>query len=269
MSKLKLVIIDDDLPLCKLLEIFINTNCNDFIELVGMCHDGKSGLEMVKNLKPDAMIIDNVLPWYDGISVLSRVKPIPGLENIICVMFSALANDLTLHEAMCLGCDYFFTKPFNFDLMIQKIRQLYEFRANERKTDFAINSCSDSVVSKTEPESDNLSKLLWNAGIQHINNGFYHLKFAIDLCIEDKRLLDSVTKQLYPGVAKAFNTSGSRVEHSIRYLLKTSWEHGAGILFTKVTGLPDIYIEKKPTNSIFIRQAVELYEKTQIPPKNC
>ena len=260
MRKIKIVIVDDDICLCELLSTYIKEHCSDFLEIIGMTHDGNRGIEMIKNVKPDAVILDVALPWRDGITVMPEIRNNAETENIICIMVSAMGSGTTLQEAMGSGCDYFYVKPFDFTVLTKKIESLYEAKEGNR---FRIYNDFGNKISEPEPKiiMENLSKLLFNTGVRNMNGSFYQLRHSINLCISDKSLLDSVTKQLYPAVAKEFRTSGSRVEHSIRYLLKKSWDQGAGALFAEMTGLPEMYVEKKPTNSMFIRQMVEIYEK--------
>jgi len=270
MTKIKLVIVDDDSDLCEQIKAQIDS-CESMVEVAGIAYDGYSGLELINKLKPDAVLLEVALPWIDGISVLSELRRNAEVAGALCVMMSAIGNDLILKEAGSRGCDYFYVKPLNTSGIGDKIKCLFDYKSNlanhttgseNRGLSAFPDAGTRADAGSSVSEADVITKLLWSVGVRHMNNGFYFLKHAISLCVNEKRLMDRVTKELYPSVAKEFKTTNERVERSIRHLLKTCWDNGAGGPFVDATGFPPEYKDIKPTNSMFIHQAVDIYKRT-------
>ena len=262
MEKIKLVIVDDDAELCEVVTAYINAKCGTFLEVIGVSHDGASGLALIKKVKPDVAMIDLVLPKMDGLSLLSELRKAPETAKLLCILMSALGNNCVLTEAMDFGCDYFYIKPFNLHTVSDRILSLYQQKQNRRQL-YNFDQFDETTSTGYEIKNSDTSELLLNLGIKHMNQAFYYLKYAIEQCINEKRLLDCVTKELYPSVAKEYNISTDRVERSIRHLLQINWSKGAGKVFTKTTGLPTEFIDKKPTTSMFIRFVVDYHNKTK------
>jgi len=123
-----------------------------------------------------------------------------------------------------------------------------------------------SVIDYNEPkcvsEHDRIDHILYKMGILHLNNGFFYLKHAVRLCLENKSYFSCVTKSLYPEIAKMYGTTAIAIERAIRNLIKICWEeHEAGTFYIKTTGMPSSMLCTKPTSSAYIQLLVEIYEK--------
>ena len=118
------------------------------------------------------------------------------------------------------------------------------------------------VKEKNINSLDRIDHILYDMGILHLNNGFFYLKHAVRLCLENKSYFSCVTKCLYPAIAKMYGTTAVAVERAIRNLIKICWEeHNAGEVYIETTGMPLSMIDIKPPTSAYIQLLVELYEK--------
>ena len=82
--------------------------------------------------------------------------------------------------------------------------------------------------------------------------GYQYLRKAIMLCVEDSEMMGSVTKILYPTVAKEFKTTSSRVERAIRHAIEVAWDRGDVDVLSSYFGYTIQSQRGKPTNSEFI-----------------
>lgn len=100
-------------------------------------------------------------------------------------------------------------------------------------------------------------EILRKFGIPASVKGYGYLKTALDLCWNDKSYLESITKRLYPAIAKKHNTTAARVERSIRHAIEIGWDRGDTEMLNKVFGYTVSRTTGKPTNSEFIATLTE------------
>ncbi|MDZ7672336.1 MAG: response regulator transcription factor [Halanaerobiales bacterium] len=106
MAKQKVLIIDDDQHICKILMEYFQFEGYDVIT----ANDGKSGLEKVENEKPDLIVLDIMLPKMDGWEVCKELRP---QNNIPIIMLSAKSEEDNRINGLQLGADDYVTKPFS------------------------------------------------------------------------------------------------------------------------------------------------------------
>ncbi len=113
------------------------------------------------------------------------------------------------------------------------------------------------VLYSEEPqEKDGWEKIVGNylkiLGVAHHLKGYGYLKYGVSSCIEHPEDLESVTKILYPKIAKAYHTTPGKVEHGIRHAIKRAWEGEKNDQWESVFGKGFINRNLKPTNAQFI-----------------
>jgi len=97
-----------------------------------------------------------------------------------------------------------------------------------------------------------VTEIIHQIGIPAHIKGYHYLREAILLSLDDEEMLESVTKLLYPTVAKNFNTTASRVERAIRHAIETAWDRGDLDTIQNLFGYTVSVGKGKPTNSEFI-----------------
>lgn len=107
-------------------------------------------------------------------------------------------------------------------------------------------------VSADEPLETQITSILHNLGIPAHIKGFTYLRCAIGMTVADPDMINYVTKSLYPGVAKAYNTTTSRVERAIRHAIEVAWDRGEIETLNRYFGYTISRQRGKPTNSEFI-----------------
>ncbi|MDE6882824.1 MAG: sporulation initiation factor Spo0A C-terminal domain-containing protein [Lachnospiraceae bacterium] len=109
----------------------------------------------------------------------------------------------------------------------------------------------ESTVTRHELEQA-ISGFMLELGIPAHLRGYQYLRSAIEMCAEDMELVGSVTKLLYPDLAKMHKTTDQKIERAIRNAIEVSWERGNGILFEELFGYNNSEEYSRPTNSEYI-----------------
>ena len=206
------------------------------MELVAQTDNGLRAEALVDEFQPDVVVLDLVLASVDGMSLLARLQAKEKPPRVIVT--SAIYNDEVLMECADLGTMYFMQKPVDPPLLVYRIRQTARPR---RRTG---SLCAQLDAPEPAPTLESVVPA-------HIK-GYQYLREAIMLAIDDMDVINSVTKVLYPEVARKFNTTPSRVERAIRHAIEVAWDRGDLETLQKFFGYTVSNIKGKPTNSEFI-----------------
>ena len=102
----RVVVIDDDPDVCALLEVLFDVD--DRFDLVGVAGDGRSGVAIVDDLEPDAVVVDLDLPEIDGLEAIAEIHARqPGTHIVV---FSAFPDPFTLLDVLRSGADSYLDK---------------------------------------------------------------------------------------------------------------------------------------------------------------
>ena len=109
----------------------------------------------------------------------------------------------------------------------------------------------ENTMSKQELEQA-ISGFMLELGIPAHLRGYQYLRSAVGMCVEDMELVGSVTKLLYPDLAKLYKTTDQKIERAIRNAIEVSWERGNSALFEQLFGYCNSNEYSRPTNSEYI-----------------
>ena len=263
-STMKILIADDNKDFSDILTEYISRQ--EDMEVVGVAPNGEVACELIQNTQPDIVILDVIMPYLDGIGVLERVRSLDIEKRPLFVMLSAVGQDKITERALSLGAEYYIVKPFDMDTLINRIRQLKSTGSTVRSSNTlmsnnAINAQLNSnqltgVKQKAAPSHHNLetevTSVIHEIGVPAHIKGYQYLRDAIIMVITDMDILNSITKQLYPSIAKSYNTTPSRVERAIRHAIEVAWSRGKMDTIDKLFGYTVNNGKGKPTNSEFI-----------------
>ena len=241
---IRTVIVDDESIVIKGLQVLMER-----LELpcrvVGTAMDGKTALSVILAEKPDLVITDIRIPYLDGLSLLTHLRAKNASSRVIVT--SAICNEQVLMECAELGATYFMQKPFDPPLLVQRIRQTA--RPRQRTG----GAGTQLTAAEPEPSLESVvTDVIHEIGVPAHIKGYQYLREAILLTIDDMDIINSVTKVLYPEVARKFNTTPSRVERAIRHAIEVAWDRGDIETLQKFFGYTVSNIKGKPTNSEFI-----------------
>ena len=238
MKKIKVLMIDDNVNLIEMVGDYFEDHSK--IELVGRCHDGEEGLNVIKEgkLDFDLVILDLIMPKKDGIGVLKELKNLNMNLNII-VATSYNAPE-TIRKVSEYGVNYYILKPFDLSDLEDKILDIFNVTTNK-----SINLFNNNL-------HISISKILHELGMPSHIKGYQYVREAISLIYDKPDMVGGITKELYPELASKFDTTVSRVERAIRHAIEVSWNRGDWDLMEDIFGHSVDVDKAKPTNSEFI-----------------
>ncbi|PBE40168.1 sporulation transcription factor Spo0A [Clostridioides difficile] len=253
-EKIKIVLADDNKDFCQVLKEYLSNE--DDIDILGIAKDGIEALDLVKKTQPDLLILDVIMPHLDGLGVIEKLNTmdIPKMPKII--VLSAVGQDKITQSARNLGADYYIVKPFDFVVFINRIRELVSNRVTQvepkpRPVQETQMTRSDFVKNVGNIETE-ITNIIHEIGVPAHIKGYLYLREAIKMVIDNVELLGAVTKELYPSIAKKFNTTPSRVERAIRHAIEVAWSRGKVDTINQLFGYTVHNTKGKPTNSEFI-----------------
>ena len=241
-KQIRLLIVDDNAPLAAEISAFMNAQQE--IEVVGTAENAREALEMVKLLHPNAIVADLIMPQTDGFFLLEKLSggeygPMPKI-----IMLSAVSSESLYARAIALGATYYMNKPFSMDTLYQRLLDFFDLRKLDIQKQPAL------VRSKSLDER--ITSIFLSIGIPAHIKGYQFLKEAIKLVIKKPEIINSITKQLYPSIARNFETSPSKVVRAIRHAIEVAWNRGRIENLNTIFGY-NIYTKNdKPTNGEFI-----------------
>ena len=256
MDQISVVIADDNRKLLDMLQERMSLEHD--INIIAMTGDGKEALGLIREKRPEVVLLDSILPSLDGLAVLEQLKE-EEKKNTSVIMLSAMGQDLLAEEAYSLGVRYFLLKPVDLDNLLHKIRQCKNtFKTNKEDTSYKafINNTDDEKFSKEKSPQVTLEIIVTNIiheiGVPAHIKGYQYLRDSILMAVQDMDILNSITKQLYPAIAVRNHTTASRVERAIRHAIEVAWSRGRMDTIDELFGYTVNAVKGKPTNSEFI-----------------
>lgn len=242
-KKLKIVIADEGGDFGK--------NCVKTFKAYGMtvslCEkDGRCVIEQIKREKPDVVLADVFMPNIDILGVLSFLKELELKDRPMVMAMSNFDNQMLEKETLSAGASYYFLKPFDVNTVAQRIIQLSGWKHDKMPL-----VVKNSVI--TDPELEPMvTEIIHQIGVPAHIKGYHYLREAIVLSVKNSDIVNSVTKLLYPTVAKNHGTTASRVERAIRHAIEVAWDRGDIDVLNSYFGYTIQNDRGKPTNSEFI-----------------
>ena len=97
-----------------------------------------------------------------------------------------------------------------------------------------------------------VTQIMLDMGIPAHLKGYHYLREAILISEQDMETVTSVTKLLYPSIAKRYHTTEQKVERAIRNAIEVSWQRGNASIFEELFGYSSLNGRQRPTNSEYI-----------------
>lgn len=251
-KKIKVIVADDNRNLCQMLQNYLQGQ--EDLVIVGVANNGLEAWDLIQTQEPDLIILDLVMPNLDGLGVLERVNSRAAAIRPKVIMLTAFGQESLTHQAMMLGVDYFILKPFDLEILGKRIRALTQDLPTPPMAAASFSS-APPVVAATGSGLNlcvEVTTMMHQIGIPAHVKGYQYIRDAILMVVEDVSLLGAVTKELYPGIAKKFDTAPSRVERGIRHAIELAWERGHTDTLKRIFGYSMNIERQKPTNSEFI-----------------
>ena len=248
MREVNVAIADDNERILDMLGEIIEQDQD--LNLIGKADNGEDIYHLIKEKKPDVVLLDLIMPKMDGLSVMEKVnmdEQITKRPEFIIV--TAVGQERITEDAFRKGASYYVMKPFHNDMILSRIKDAGN---GERKN--SSESESRNAVSKKQEYNleTRVTDMIHEIGIPAHIKGYHYLRDAIIMAVDDMDVLNAITKVLYPTIAKMNQTTASRVERAIRHANEVAWSRGKLDTLDELFGYTVSNGKGKPTNSEFI-----------------
>lgn len=223
--------------------------CQEGIDVKAVVTNGRDAYEKVIETKPDVMLMDMIMPYVDGLGVLKKIKTSKLEKEPVVMMLSGIYQEKALEQASALGANYYMIKPIDLENLADRIR---EFSGRGVGVNI-LNQGSVRDGEFTDYEIERIvTDIIHDIGVPAHIKGYHFIRSGIIMAIKDMEVINHITKQLYPDLAKMYKTTPSRVERAIRHSIEVAWNRGYNETAQKLFGYSISSDKGKPTNSEFI-----------------
>ncbi len=241
-EKTKILVVDDSQEVREKLSNMLKEMPE--VELIGTAANGMCAIDMISNKKPDLVLLDIIMPQLDGFGVMEYLVEHNMMPEIIVI--SALTQENFIFRALNLGAKYYIAKPFESESIKGRIRDVISLKKGI--SPLSVNKENRSATSIDEK----ISSVFISIGIPAHIKGYHFLREAVKMVVENPDSINRITKELYPGIARKFNTSSSKVERAIRHAIEVAWTRGKIENINELFGFKVYGKNDKPTNGEFI-----------------
>ncbi len=212
------------------------------IEPIFCGKDGEELILKIRNDKPDAVIMDLFMTRLDSLGVMRSINKM-NIDAPVFIVTSSFNSPALEREIMNSGASYYALKPYNMEAICEDVVSLVK----KGKLPSGSYNTFDSFGIELK-----VTEILHEIGVPAHIKGYHYLRDSIIMSIEKPEIINAVTKQLYPSVAKKYETTSSRVERAIRHAIEVAWDRGDVEVLNSYFGYTIHNDRGKPTNSEFI-----------------
>lgn len=226
-------------------------NHGDRINVLAGTDDGNQVYNLVKQHKPDILLIDVFIANLDGLEVVELIREDGELDSVKIIFLTTVGSPRIINMAFNLGADYYIMKPYSIEILAKRIVQMagesledsgdVEELLQKNNENYELNSIENDVT-----------EIIRDIGIPAHIKGYQYIREGIIMSINDMNMLNYITKLLYPSIAKKYKTTSSSVERAIRHAIEVAWGRGKIEVIEDLFGYTVSAGKGKPTNSEFI-----------------
>lgn len=239
MAKVKLLIVEDNVEFCDILQSYFGL-CDD-IFVCGIAHNGEDALIMIAEDEPDVVLLDIIMPKLDGISVLERLQSLSLPKAPRIIVESAIGLGNVTDHALSLGASYYMIKPYNLEDLRQRVLMMAP--DEEPSFSFSLEKFTQNRIKDAVEE----------LGIPINILGYAYIIEAVELILSAGSPC-SLTKQVYPLIAKRNNTTADCVESAIRKTIERIYIRRSASLFEMMGRSVE---NRRPSNGYFLTTLAE------------
>ena len=212
-----------------------------------MCvaQDGVEILKMIADYQPDIVLMEVYMPHLDALGVMKSALMDKSIKTPMFMTISSSTSAALERELAANGATYFFIKPVDTDVMVERVMQFAQTKTQ--------SFTAPTRQGKAAPDLEVMvTEIIHQVGVPAHIKGYHYLRDSIIMSVEEPDIINSVTKRLYPSVAKKNGTTPSRVERAIRHAIEVAWDRGDVDVLNSYFGYTIHNGRGKPTNSEFI-----------------
>jgi two-component system, response regulator, stage 0 sporulation protein A len=207
MAPIRIMLVDNNPAYVKALQESLERESD--LSVIAVAYNGADALKSALCTQPDVLVTDLVMPVLDGFALMESLAK--AKLNVRIIVLTELTRDCFIRQAMGLGASYYMVKPVDPSILCSRIRESLQF------------SEAGSLLSPVNEFGDTINPMLSSIGISPGTAGYRYLHFAIAMAARMENLSGRITTELYPSVARAFQTDQRNVERAIRHVIHGAW----------------------------------------------
>ncbi len=251
MECLKVTIADCDLSMHRSLQRAIQRE--NGLQFAGGARDGVEAHRLIREKKPDVAIIDMVMPKIDGFTLIEEIKRDKSIQKEPkFILTTAAHNEQLMAEAFRMGISYFLLKPYDPQVLTSRVRQITGFDPQRSVEGESSRGERNPLIHSEMENETQIKEMLRRLGVPAHLRGYRYMITAIMAVLRSERMMECVTKELYPYVAEMHESTASRVERALRHAIEVAWGRGNIEEQERLFGYTVSVSRGKPTNSEFI-----------------
>ena len=212
--------------------------------VIGEASDGQEALQKITRLRPTVVVANVYLSKIDGNRLIRESKKQLGDAYPSFIMISSFSSPDAFEECSDAGAVHCMLAPLDYDTLSARIQRIAE-KGRPRINGHAPARSDGDLETQ-------VTKIIHQIGVPAHIKGYQYLRTAIIMVVQNTDIINSVTKILYPSVAKLYGTTSSRVERAIRHAIEVAWDRGDLDVLNSFFGYTVQNSRGKPTNSEFI-----------------
>ena len=250
-EKISVIIVDDNEKVIE--NIYSALSKDTAIQIIGKAKNGQEAYELIRKSTPDVVILDLIMPKMDGLSLMNKVNEDGAMIKMpFFIITSAISNENVIQDAFGYGAGYYLLKPFETNMIADRVKGVKSYNKRIPETKKIIGAGEDRKHFMERNIENDVTSIIHDVGVPAHIKGYQYLREAIIMSVNDNEMLNSITKILYPSIAKKFQTTSSRVERAIRHAIEVAWNRGRMDTIDELFGYTINAEKGKPTNSEFI-----------------
>ena len=179
------------------------------LDVVATSNNGSEALKAALCAQPDVLITDLVMPVLDGFALMESLSK--ARLDVRIIVLTELTRDCFIRQAMALGANYYMVKPVDPSILIRRVRDSLSF------------SQAAPPTPNTREPGDAISDQLSALGVTPGSTDYRYLHFAVGLASRMEKLSGHITTEIYPSIARTFQTDQRNVERAIRHAIQSAW----------------------------------------------
>lgn len=215
------------------------------IDICAIAETGQELIDGYRRHRPQAVVANFGLPGLDGLAAIRAIRKMTGGEKLFVIVISHLISSSISAEAEELDVDYLMPE-------VTDPRGITERICHFRRTPETVRLSKVNAAKARRELEVKVTQIFHEIGVPAHIKGYQYLRDAIMMSVEDPELLGSITKALYPSIAKMHKTTSSRVERAIRHAIEVAWSRGKIETLEALFGYTIHNSKGKPTNSEFV-----------------
>ena len=247
MNDVRIMLVDDNAELRASMRDHLSRQ--EGLRVVAEASNGLEALEALGKTTVDVIILDVIMPQMDGFGVLQRIASMKLPRKPGVIALTALGRDDFITRAINLGACYYMVKPFDFSILAQRV---FETAGEIERADAISARFRKEAGGSEENLEERIANLFLTVGIPAHIEGYQYLREAVKMVMENPDLMGRITKELFPGSARRFGTTSSKVERAIRHAIEVAWNRGRSEALDEAFGRNVCSLDDKPTNGEFI-----------------